>query len=466
MGTLSSPALAPVDAGDILDGKYRVDRVLGVGGMGVVVAATHIALDQRVALKFLLPAALSNPSIVERFAREARATVQIQSEHVARVMDVGTLPGGSPYIVMEYLEGADLADALEKGGPMPVQQAVGYVLQACEAVAEAHALGIVHRDLKPANLFLARRPGRDPIVKVLDFGISKTKEGGPSGGLTQTAAVLGSPYYMAPEQMMSSKDVDPRTDVWALGVILYELLSGAPPFNGDTMAELVFLVTQRDAPPLQQKRPEVPQGLAAAIATCLSRDPARRFPDTAKLAAALAPFGPARSEISLERIARVLGASMPPSGSSSSASPMRATASTWARSQASAGSGSRTRIVLAGSAVMAALVIGVVGWLGTRGTAPKEARSASATSLPSQAVPVPPVPPAPPSAALAPLPDVAEPRLTPSAAVSEAAPSSAAPIQRPPLNKARPTPMAQSAAPASPPPPAPASRGLNMGMKE
>src|SRR5579863_6621840 len=232
MPPMSSPEIAPVQEGEILDGKYRVDRVLGVGGMGIVVAATHVALNQRVAIKFLLPAAVGNPQIIERFAREARAAVQIQSEHVARVTDVGTLPTGSPYMVMEFLEGSDLAAAIERGGAMPVAQAVGFVLQACEAIAEAHALGIVHRDLKPANLFLARRAGRDPMVKVLDFGISKTKDA--AAGLTQTSSVMGSPYYMAPEQMMSSKDVDVRSDIWALGIILYELLSGKAPFQGDT----------------------------------------------------------------------------------------------------------------------------------------------------------------------------------------------------------------------------------------
>src|ERR1700691_5286438 len=169
----SSPEIAPVAQGEVLDGKYRVERVLGVGGMGIVVAATHVQLNTRVALKFLLPAALGNAQIVERFAREARAAVQIQSEHVARVTDVGTLPTGSPYMVMEYLEGRDLSQALEKDGPMPVVQAVGYLLEACEAIAEAHSLGIVHRDLKPANLFCVRRADGLLAIKVLDFGISK-----------------------------------------------------------------------------------------------------------------------------------------------------------------------------------------------------------------------------------------------------------------------------------------------------
>ncbi len=471
MSNPSSSELAPVREGDLLDGKYRVDRVLGVGGMGIVVLATHVALNQRVALKFLLPAALGNQSIIERFAREARAAVQIQSEHVARVIDVGTLPTGSPYMVMEYLEGSDLADALEKGGPMKIQQAVGYVLEACEAIAEAHALGIVHRDLKPANLFLARRPGRDPIVKVLDFGISKTKEAGAAGGLTQTSAVMGSPYYMAPEQMMSAKDVDARTDLWALGIILYELLAGAPPFVADSMPEIVYMVTQRDPPPLRERRPDVPQGLADAVGICLSRDPARRFEDTAKLAAALAPFGPPRSEISLERIARVLGASVPPSRSAAlPPSAARATGSTWASSQAGARASSRARIALV--VVAAVLLAAGIGWRAMHASEPTTSpRGASATLAPVVI---------PPSAAASALPSVAvilaptvetpAPPLASSASSLPATPAaSASAVVRLPPARSHPASMQQAqAAPSAPaaPPTAPTSHGMNMGLKE
>jgi len=306
MSNASSPDVAPVHEGDILDGKYRVERVLGVGGMGIVVAATHLQLDQRVALKFLLPAALGNPSVVARFAREARAAVRIQSEHVARVIDVGTLTTGSPYMVMEYLEGGDLAATLETRGPLPVVETVTYLLEACEAIAEAHAIGVVHRDLKPANLFLAKRSGRDPMIKVLDFGISKTTDPAVSG-LTQTSTVMGSPLYMSPEQMMSSRDVDLRTDIWSLGVILYELLVGEPPFVADTMPQIVFMVTSGDAPPLAAKRPDAPAGLAEVVRRCLRRAPEERFANVADFAKALVPFGSSRAGVSLERIERVLG---------------------------------------------------------------------------------------------------------------------------------------------------------------
>src|SRR5579859_1664764 len=207
---MPEPGAIPVKEGDLLAGKYRVERVLGVGGMGIVVAARHEQLEQRVAIKFVRDEALDNKEAVERFLREARAAVRLKSEHAAKVLDVGTLESGAPYMVMEFLEGSDLAAVLVERGPLPVEEAAEYVLQACEAVAEAHAAGIVHRDLKPQNLFLARTVGGAPRVKVLDFGVSKTLHGNPTtgGGLTQTRLMLGSPLYMSPEQMRSSRDVD------------------------------------------------------------------------------------------------------------------------------------------------------------------------------------------------------------------------------------------------------------------
>ena len=477
----SSPDIPPVQTGDILDGKYRVDRVLGAGGMGIVVAATHVHLNTRVAIKFLLPAAMGSPQIIERFGREARAAVQIQSEHVARVTDVGSLPTGSPYMVMEYLEGSDLAETIERGGAMPVHQAVGYVLQACEAIAEAHSLGIIHRDLKPANLYLARRAGRDPMVKVLDFGISKTKDA--SAGLTQTSSVMGSPYYMAPEQMMSSKDVDVRSDIWALGIILYELLTGKAPFGGETMAEIVFQVTQRDAGPLRDKRPDVPEGLAAVVETCLRRDPKQRYENVARFAAALVSFGPARSEISLERISRVLGASMRPPAvepGERSSNPMRATSSTWAQTQSGPPRASGAQKAVLGVVGALVLLIGVgVLWRAThsgdasRGSDPSTTTTSAAAPAPSTASAPSAAMPVATQAALVPLAEIPPPSVP--APVSPAASAPSKPTRGHPTPK--PTPAAPVAvAPVVAPPPAPApapappppSRGggLNMGMKE
>ena len=225
--------------GDVVLGKYRVERVLGVGGMGCVVAAQHTTLDQLVAIKFLLAKAAKNPQNVQRFTREAQAAARIRSDHVAKVSDIGALPDGSPYMVMEYLEGEDLADRLTRGGALGVPQAVHFVLQACEALAEAHRAGIVHRDLKPANLFVTQLPAGGQRIKVLDFGISKIEvEPGKGDNLTKTSTLMGSPLYRSPEQMMSAKDADARADIWALGVILYELVAGSPPFLGATLPEI------------------------------------------------------------------------------------------------------------------------------------------------------------------------------------------------------------------------------------
>jgi eukaryotic-like serine/threonine-protein kinase len=303
---------SPVTIGEIVAGKYRVERVLGQGGMGVVVAALHIELDQRVALKFLRPHATAHPHVVARFAREARAAAKIHSEHVVRVIDVGVLPTGAPYVVMEFMDGEDLARILLRRGPLSMEVATGYVLETCEAIAEAHALGIVHRDLKPANLFLARRTGGRPIVKVLDFGISKSLSASSQGQLTKTTAVVGSPLYMSPEQLMSAKSVDVRSDIWALGVVLYELLTARMPFEGDTLPEVIAAVLHREHEPLRSVRPELPPALDAIIRRCLAKDVAARFVNVAEFAAAVAPFGPAQSEASVERIVQVLGLGDPP----------------------------------------------------------------------------------------------------------------------------------------------------------
>jgi serine/threonine-protein kinase len=306
-----SSTAAGVREGDILAGKYRVERVLGIGGMGVVVAAHHMQLDERVALKFLLPDALGNPEAVARFAREARAAVKIKSEHVARVSDVGTLPNGAPYMVMEYLEGGDLAAWLKQRGALPIEQAVEFVLQACVAVADAHALGIVHRDLKPANLFCVRRSDGQLSIKVLDFGISKLTDPagtGPGMAMTKTSALMGSPLYMSPEQMRSSKDVDAQTDIWALGIILFELMSGRSAFLAESVTELAIKVASEPAPLLRAARPDAPPALEAVVNKCLEKDKRQRFRNVGDLALALLPFAPKRAKVSVERISGILQA--------------------------------------------------------------------------------------------------------------------------------------------------------------
>lgn len=299
---------APVQEGDLLAGKYRVEKVLGFGGMGVVVSAFRGDLEQRVAVKFLSQAAAERPDAAERFRREARAAAKIRSEHVARVLDVGTLDTGLPYMVMEFLEGNDIAEELRRLERLPILDAVEFILQAIEALAEAHAAGVVHRDLKPGNLFLAHRADGSRRVKVLDFGISKALSGSSVEelSLTKTAALIGSPLYMAPEQMRSAKDVDTRADIWSLGAMLYEMLTGQPPYLGESIPQLCAALLHDEPIPLRQHRPEIPEGLEQAVLRCLMKDRNHRFPTVFELGRALLPFAMPDSRIHVERAERVL----------------------------------------------------------------------------------------------------------------------------------------------------------------
>jgi serine/threonine protein kinase len=475
---------APVQEGEILAGKYRVEKVLGQGGMGVVVSARHVELDELVALKFLLPEALSEPEAVARFVKEARAAVRIKSEHVARVHDVGQLDSGAPYIVMEHLDGSDLGALLRKRGTLPVEDVIDYVLQACEAIANAHALGIVHRDLKPSNLMLVTRSDGSGCIKVLDFGISKVSSiaGQSSMSMTKTAAVLGSPLYMSPEQMMSSKDVDGRTDIWALGTILYELLTGRPPFVADTLPALGVLIATTQPTAIRVLRPEVPPGVEAVAAGCLQKSREQRFANVAELAQALAPFAPERSFVSIERSSRILNVPggapasrferTPPRSASATAVPgpgqaptmtggpsvpWRQTATASNFGQTAHGPPSRRKLMTAlGTAVViAAVSIGAL-FAFTR-EAPPPPRIAAAPSpsvtpalLPPVAVPA--APPAPSPVALAPPPTVE----------SASPPEPAAPAR----HGSHPPPAARTSAPATPTRPStPAPEAPAQGQK-
>jgi serine/threonine-protein kinase len=297
-----------LEPGDVLAGKYRVERVLGKGGMGYVVAAIHTQLEERVAVKFLMPELCVQEEPVTRFLREARAAVRIRSEHVARVLDVGVLDDGAPYMVMEYLDGYDLSAELDRRMQLSVADAVDYILQASEAIAEAHARGIVHRDLKPANLFLTSRADGSPLVKVLDFGISKAvaPDSEPVASLTATQSLLGSPHYMSPEQVRKPKTVDVRTDIWSLGVILYEMLTGSLPFTAENAMSVLAAVVSDPTPRIRDTRPDVPEDLDAVVTRCLSKEAAQRFQNVAEFAEALAPFAPPSAVPSIKRIAGVL----------------------------------------------------------------------------------------------------------------------------------------------------------------
>jgi serine/threonine-protein kinase len=271
----------------VIRGKYRVEGLIGQGGMAYVVAAWHLHLEQRVAIKLHQPGTYEQGVAVVRFLREARVLSRLEGDHFARVLDVDTLESGPPFIVMEYLEGADLSRLLRERGPLPLHEIAGWVRQACVALEQAHAMGIIHRDIKPANVFLAQKRGGEAVIKVLDFGISKLIE---QTRITQEAVGMGSAEYTSPEQMRSAYHVDARGDLWSLGVVMYELATGVTPFHADGIGEVAAAVLLKDPLPPRQLRPDLLPAFEAVILRCLEKDPARRFASAAALGAALAPF--------------------------------------------------------------------------------------------------------------------------------------------------------------------------------
>jgi eukaryotic-like serine/threonine-protein kinase len=470
---------AGVREGEILAGKYRVEKVLGVGGMGVVVAAKHVQLDEHVAIKFLLPEMQKNAEIVARFAREARAAVKIKSEHVARVFDVGQLDDGSPYMVMEFLDGGDLAAWLRQRGPMPLEQATEFVIQACVAIAEAHGLGIVHRDLKPANLYCIRRPDGQLSIKVLDFGISKLTDLAraseePGGSVTRTSAVMGSPLYMSPEQVQNAKDVDARTDIWSLGVILFELVTGAVPFPGETFGEIAVKIAVRPALSIRAYRSDVPAALEAALARALDKDRDRRYRNVAEFALALLPFSSGRAKGYVERISdtiRSAGLSAGAVASPPSTQPQRTlyeqTAGGVTRTDLRDFSGSvvasRRRVGYAAALAGLLVVCGIAAVAlhrgsPTNGSPPRVDSTAPAGANPA---PTPPVQAAPPPSSVAayestasPAADTAESRVIPSSKGYSHAPS-------PSEHRVSPSPDKPKSAASTPPARTPAAMPSN-----
>jgi serine/threonine-protein kinase len=327
----------PVGVGEVINGKYLIESFLGEGGVGVVAAALNIELDEPVALKFLRPEMLAQPEIVARFMREAKAACRIKSEYVANVYDVGTQPDGAPFLVMEHLVGEDLGTVVSKRGQLGYREATEYVMQTCEALAVAHAQGVVHRDIKPENLFLTSRAGMS-VVKVLDFGISKAALTGSIFGsalpLVKTVNLMGTPLYMSPEQVRSADGGDMRSDIWALGMVLFEILTGTLPFSAPTITELCAAILEAPMASVTSYRTDLPEGYAEVLERCLERDPAKRFQNVAEMAVAFMPFAPKRARICAERAAQALRAAglveessvrflstMPPPSSQSSTLP-------------------------------------------------------------------------------------------------------------------------------------------------
>jgi serine/threonine-protein kinase len=305
---MSGPSLP--QSGEVIAEKYRIEEPLGEGGMAVVFAAHHLLLDKPIALKILSPDLPRLPQLRERFLTEARAAARVDSPHVARVMDVGTLDSGLPYMVLERLEGCDLEELLEVERKLSIGDAVDYVLQALQGLAHAHTLGVVHRDLKPANLFLAHQSDGSAIIKILDFGIAKlatspTEDERPSRA-TQQGQAVGTPMYMSPEHVRNEKFIDHRTDIWAMGVVLYELLTGQTPFEADGIGETFGAVLNRLPTSARASRPEIPDPLDDAILKCLQQDPDDRFQDVAQFARAIGPYGTGACAFMVETIEQTL----------------------------------------------------------------------------------------------------------------------------------------------------------------
>jgi serine/threonine-protein kinase len=291
----------PPKVGELIDDKYILERQLGQGGMGTVFAAKHRMLGDRVALKVMLDVGEATDEVRQRFMNEARLATRINSPHVARPRDSGFWQG-LPYIAMELMEGEDLEQSLERRGPLPIEEAVDVVLEIADALTKAHAEQIVHRDIKTANIFLAQKKDGSVTAKLLDFGISKAPPGIGSPSLTRTSSVMGSPNYMSPEQLKSSKDVDPRTDVWSLAVVLHEILTGHSPFPGESFAQIFMSIVSGQIPDIRSRRSDCPEVIDEAVAACLVRDRNQRTSTVAELASSIAAFGTSRSLVALRRI--------------------------------------------------------------------------------------------------------------------------------------------------------------------
>lgn len=460
--TSKAAKIAGVHPGDVVGERYRIETILGAGAMGVVVAARHIELDDPVAIKFLSQDLLDNSNALGRFQREARAAARIKHEHVIRVYDVGKLPSGVPYLVMERLDGSDLATLLHDEGPLPLGESLRCVREACAGIAEAHRLGIVHRDIKPSNLFCVRRPNARPSVKVLDFGISKLTEPAPGGSMTGTSHMLGSPSYMSPEQMRAPNRVDHRTDIWSLGVVLYELATGTLPFGGSSYPELCLSVTSDNPEPPRARCPDLPVELEAIVLKCLRKNRDDRYANVDELAQALDRFAAGQHEASFKPVSTSRNTQAPnavspptltaPAEWSPSPAPLSAAAgrSTWARTvRPLVTLPRRYQLALGGLGAAFVLSVGLVWWSAARSGPVASPTFSHDSSVPPEHVSVPiaaPPRPAPPLSSAS-----SAPALRPAAGVAATSQNAraAASVSIRALGTAEPAPRASSPARAS-----------------
>jgi eukaryotic-like serine/threonine-protein kinase len=394
--------------GSTVLGKYHIDRLIGRGGMGAVFQATNASIGKRVALKFLGAETSRDADAAVRFQREAEAASLAESPHIVQIFDSGRSERGLPFLVMELLTGEDLRARLRREGRLDVEAALRIATQVLKALRQAHAAGIVHRDLKPDNVFLCRRDDEPAFVKIVDFGISKLQQGPGVDTLTHKGAVLGTAFYMSPEQAQSFADIDGRTDLFSLGAILYEMLTGEPPHSAPTYEAVLIAICTRDAPDVRGKAPEVPEKLARVIARALQRDRSERYSNAEDMLADLD---------AVRRESRAL------------ATKTRATARAWAGAPERARPERYRTLVYA---IVAALAgFSVAAYFITRRSGPSEPPP-SPVVLPAAAAPLAETPSAPPPSPPATAAPAASTDAKPSARVTHSKPHDAA---RPPLKK-------------------------------